>query len=89
MTKKIFVITFFIILLAQAILVNSLASKGRETQQLLSEKEQLESQLLELENEIAKASSLEEIRVQARKMGMKPGKLQYLPPAPVALAPKQ
>ncbi|GMR18961.1 MAG: hypothetical protein BMS9Abin34_083 [Patescibacteria group bacterium] len=89
MSKKIFVVLFFLIVLAQVVVVNSLIVKGRETQELLAEKKLLQSRLLELENEAARASSLESIRGQAEKLGMKPGKLQYLPPVPVALAPQQ
>lgn len=88
MTRKIFAGLLFLIILAQVILSNSLVSGGRRMEELTREKERLSSQLLELENQIAQASSLTAIREKAEKLGMKPGKLQYLPPQPVALAPE-
>lgn len=89
MTKKIFIGIAGITFLAMVFLNNSLASKGRELDELFEQKRILESQLLELDNQIAQASSLSVIREEATKLGMVPGKLHFLPPAPVALVPQQ
>lgn len=85
--KKILLGLIVILLIAQVILANSMAAAGKEMKELLAEKERLASELAELENQISAASSLDVIRAQARKMGMQPAPLKYLPPAPVALAP--
>lgn len=89
MTKEIFAILFFLIIVAQVVLANSMVSKGRQMKDLSRQKEELQSELLQLENRIAQASSLAVIRAQAEKLGMKRGKLHFLPPQPVAFAPKR
>ncbi len=83
--KKIFAVLFFATIVAQVVLTNSLVTKGRRMDELAVEKEVLQSRLLELDNQIAQASSLSSIREKAKEMGMRPGKLKYLPPQPVAL----
>ncbi|NIT04323.1 hypothetical protein GTO10_05390 [Candidatus Saccharibacteria bacterium] len=85
MTRKIFAVLFFLSVAAQVVVANSLVSKGRRMDELVLERKRLESQLLDLENKIAQASSLSAIKEKAESLGMKPGSLQYLPPAPVAL----
>jgi len=87
MIKKILAGLFFLIVLAQVVLANSLVSKGSETRSLLEGRELLRSEILALDNQIARASSLGVIRKKAEKMGMGPARLQFLPPPPVALAP--
>ncbi len=89
MTGKIFIGSTIVLVFVMVFLNNSLASKGREVDELMEQRKALESQLLELDNRIAQASSLGIIREEAEKLGMVPGKLQFLPPAPVALAPQQ
>ena len=66
---------------------NSLSDRGRELQDLEQQKKALESQLRDLDNQIAQASSLNVIRDEATKMGMVAGQLYFLPPVPVALVP--
>ena len=89
MTGKIFIGATVILFLAMVFLNNSLASKGREVNELMEQKRILESQLKEIDNQIDQASSLGVIREEAAKLGMVPGELHFLPPAPVALAPQR
>ncbi len=89
MTGKIFIGITVGMFLLMIFLNNSLASRGRELESLIEQKRVLESQLLELDNQIAEASSLSVIRKEAAKLGMVPGKLHFLPPAPVALSPQR
>lgn len=83
--RKIFAVLFFATIVAQVLVTNSLVTKGKIMDGLSVEKKVLHSRLLELENQIAQASSLTAIRDKAEELGMKPGKLKYLPPQPVAL----
>jgi len=86
--KKILLGLIATLFIVQVILANSLASGGKQMKELLAEKERLNFQLADLENQINVASSLDVIRVEAGKMGMKTAPLKYLPPAPVALVPQ-
>ena len=85
------ILTALILLLvgANVFLNNSVVNKGRELEGLRVEKVSLESQLRELENEISQASSISTIRAEALQMGTVVGKLYFLPPVPVALAPQR
>jgi len=74
---------------ANVFLNNSVVNKGRDLEGLRVEKVSLESRLRELENEISQASSINTIREEALHMGMVVGKLYFLPPVPVALAPQR
>ncbi|GEM_PF-6283509 len=89
MIGKIFAGIAAITFLGMIFLNNSLASRGRELNELMEQKRVLKSQLLELENQIDQASSLTVIREEAAKLGLVPGKLHFLPPSPVALAPQR
>lgn len=89
MSGKIFIGITVVMFLSMIFFNNSLASRGRELDGLMEQKRILESQLLELDNQIAEASSLGVIRKEAAKLGMVPGKLHFLPPVPVALAPQR
>lgn len=88
MIKKIFVGFFLILILAQVVLANSLVSQGKEMEKLMRQRNEIRSQLSNLENQIAQVSSLSVIKDQAQKLGMAPGQLHFLPPVPVALAPE-
>ncbi|MEX0587309.1 MAG: hypothetical protein WD940_00160 [Patescibacteria group bacterium] len=85
---KILGITIFLLIVLNFFLNNSLVDKGRELKDLQARKGALESQLRELDNQIAQASATSTIREEALKMGMVVGKLYPLPPVPVALAPQ-
>lgn len=87
MVKKVFVGLFFLTVLANIVLANSLVSRGKEMEKLLTQRNQLRSELSDLENQLARTSSLVVIKEQAEKLGMSVGQLQFLPPQPVALAP--
>ena len=89
MTGKILSAIIFLLIVANFFLNNSFVAKGRELEELRIRKGTLESQLRELENQIAQASSLNTIRQEALRMGMVAGKLYFLPPVPVALAPQR
>jgi regulatory protein YycI of two-component signal transduction system YycFG len=88
MIGKIISAFIFLLIVANVFLTNSVVNKGRELKDLQVQKGSLESQLRELENQIAQASSLNTVREEALRMGMVAGKLYLLPPVPVALAPK-
>jgi len=89
MIGKILSIIIFLLIVANVFLNNSVVNKGRELKDLQVQKGVLESQLRELENQIAQASSLNTVRKEALQMGMVAGKLYLLRPVPVALAPKR
>ncbi len=87
--KTLIITTMFVALgIANVFLNNSVVAKGKELEGLRVQKADLELQLREIENQIAQASSLNTIRESAIKMGMVAGKLYFLPPVPVALAPR-
>jgi hypothetical protein len=77
----------FILIVAQVVLANSLVSKGREINRLISERERLRAEVVSLENNVARASSLTAIRQEAEGLGMVPGSIEFLPPPPIAAAP--
>lgn len=85
MIKKIFAGLFFLTILANIALANSSVSKGREMEKLSAQRDSLRSELLGLDNKLAEAASISMIKGKARNLGMGPGRLQILPPAPVAL----
>lgn len=86
-TPKWVVILIFILLIIQVALANSLVTKGKEINQLSVEREKLRAEIVSLENKVAQASSLSSIRQRARKLGMKMGKVEFLPPPSLASAP--
>ena len=86
MIKKIFAGLFFLTVLANVALANSSAAKGQELEKLAAQRDKLRLELSNLDNQIAVVSSLDAIKEQAQKLGLGPGSLQVLPPAPVALA---
>lgn len=86
MIKKIFAGLFFLTILANIALANSSAAKGKEMEKLEKDQEKLRLELSDLDNQIALVSSLDVIQQQAQKLGLGPGQLTILPPAPVALA---
>jgi peptidoglycan hydrolase CwlO-like protein len=88
MISKILTALIFLLVVANVFLNNSVVNKGRKLKDLQVQRGVLESQLRELENQIAQASSLNTVREEALRMGMVTGKLYLLRPAPVALAPK-
>jgi Tfp pilus assembly protein PilO len=89
MIGKILIALILLLIGANVFLNNSVVNKGQELESLRNEKGSLESRLRELENQIAQASSLNTIRQEALRMGMVVGKLYFLPPVPVALAPQR
>ena len=89
MIGKILSIIIFLLVVANVFLNNSVVNKGRELKDLQVQKGVLESQLRELESQIAQSSSLNTVRKEALRMGMVAGKLYLLRPVPVALAPKR
>lgn len=76
----------FVLIVIQVILANSLVTKGREINRLVSEREQLRAEVISLENKIAQASSLTAVRQGAEGLGMGPGSIEFLPPPPLAAA---
>lgn len=86
-TPKWVVVLLFTLLVIQVILANSLVTRGREVNQLTAEREQLRAAIVSLENEVAQVSSLAVIHRKARKLGMRPGKVEFLPPPSLASAP--
>lgn len=85
--RKFIIWIFLVLLVIQAVLVNSLVTRGREINQLNTEREQLRAKIGSLENEIARASSLAIIRRKAEELEMGPGKVKFLPPPPLASSP--
>jgi len=81
------VLLLFTLLVIQVVLANSLVTKGREINQFTAEREQLRAAIVSLENEVAQVSSLVVIRRKAKKLGMRPGKVEFLPPPSLASAP--
>lgn len=88
MIGKIIIASIILFAVVNVFANNSLVAKGKELESLQAQKANLELQLREIENQIAKASSLNTIREGALKMGMIAGELYFLPPVPVALAPR-
>lgn len=85
--RKFIIAILFTLIVAQVILANSLVTGGSEINQLSTEREQLQAEITSLENEAAQASSLAVIRQRAGELGMKPGRIEFLPPLPLASAP--
>lgn len=77
---------FFVLVVVQVVLANSLVTRGRGINQLSAEREQLQAEISSLENEVAQASSLTTIRRKAEELGMELGKIEFLPPPPLASA---
>ena len=88
MTGKIILALIVLLAVVNVFTYNSMVSKGKELESLRVQKADLELQLKEIDNSIAQSSSLNTIREKALKMGMVAGKLYFLPPVPVALAPR-
>lgn len=86
-TPKWAVVLLFTLLVTQVVLANSLVTKGQEINQLTADREQLRAEVVSLENEAAQVSSLAVIRREAKKLGMRPGKVEFLPPPSLATAP--
>lgn len=85
--RKFIIGIFLVIVVIQVFLANSLVTRGREINQLSAEREQLRAEITSLENGVAQASSLATIQRKARELGMGPGKVEFLPPPPLASAP--
>ncbi len=77
----------FILIVVQVILANSLVTKGKEINQLNTQRKKIQAEIVSLENRVSQVSSLAIIRQKARQMGMKPGKVEFLPPPSIASAP--
>jgi Tfp pilus assembly protein PilO len=84
--KRLVISTVVALVAVQIVLANSLVGKGREIRQLTNEREQVKSDILALENEIAEASALNTVRAKAEKMGMRVGKVEFLKPLSLARA---
>jgi len=78
---------FFVLVVIQVVLANSLVTRGRGINQLSAERERLQAEINSLENEVAQTSSLTTIRQKAEELGMGPGKVKFLPPPPLASVP--
>lgn len=85
--KKFIIVVSLVLIVVQVVLANSLVARGKEIRQLTKEREQLREEISTFENEVAQASSLTTIRRRARELGMEPGKIEFLPPPPLAAAP--
>lgn len=77
---------FFVLVVIQVVLANSLVTRGRGINQLSAERERLQAEISSLENEVAQTSSLTTIRQKAKELGMGPGEIKFLPPPPLASA---
>ena len=82
--RKLIIGVFFVLLIVQVALSNSLVSRGREINELSSGREELLGDIVMLENELARTSSLATIREGAKELGMRPGKIEFLKPPPLA-----
>lgn len=82
--RKFIIGMLLVLFVIQAVLANSLVTRGREINQLSAEREQLQAEISSLENEVAQASSLTTIRRKAEELGMELGKIEFLPPPPLA-----
>lgn len=78
---------FFVLVVIQVVLANSLVTRGRGINQLSAERERFQAEISSLENEVAQTSSLTTIRQKAEEVGMGPGEIKFLPPPPLASAP--
>lgn len=82
--RKLVIVVFFVLLVIQVALANSLVSRGREINELSDKREEFLADIVTLENELARASSLAAIREGAEELGMRPGKIEFLKPPPLA-----
>jgi len=87
MGQRRWVWTLFGFVVIQVVLANSLVAHGREINELADERSRLLAEIVSVENEIARASSLAVIRREAEALGLGPGAVEFLPPPPLAAAP--
>jgi hypothetical protein len=74
----------FVFVVVQVILANSLVARGKEIRELATKRDGLRADIVLLENEIARASSLAAVQQGAEALGLKPGTIEFLPPPPLA-----
>lgn len=85
--RKLILGAIFALLVIQVVLANSMVTRGREISKLTAERGKLLEEISTLENAVAQAASLAVIRQKAEELGMGPGKIEFLPPPPLASAP--
>jgi hypothetical protein len=85
--RKLILGTIFALVVIQVALANSMVTRGRGIGKLTAEREKLRGEITALENTVAQAASLVVIRQEAAELGMGPGKIEFLPPPPLASAP--
>lgn len=85
--RKLILGAIFALLVIQVVLANSMVTRGREIKRLTAERGKLLEEISTLENAVAQAASLAIIRQKAEELEMGPGKIEFLPPPPLAAAP--
>lgn len=85
--RKLILGAIFALLVIQVVLANSMVTRGREIKKLTLEREKLRGEIIALENAVAQSASLAVIRQKAGELGMEPGRIEFLPPPPLAAVP--